>query len=124
MTRRMHNSATTPSGGERLMHVDSQEFPALMQGVRSSSDEAARALVDRYGDHILRIVRHKLHKKLRSKFDSADFVQAVWTSFFAMPLDEMRFQHPEELAAFLMQLARNKVVDAVRQRLQTGRYDV
>lgn len=106
------------------MQLDSQEFPALMERVRASSGDAARELVDRYGDHILRIVRHKLHKKLRSKFDSDDFVQAVWTSFFALPVEEMRFEHPEALAAFLMQLARNKVIDAVRQRLQTGRYDV
>lgn len=106
------------------MEVDSHDFPALMERVRASSEEAARELVDRYGDHILRVVRRKLHQKLRPKFDSADFVQAVWTSFFAMPMHQVHFERPEDLAAFLMRLARNKVVDAVRQRLQTARYDI
>ena len=95
-----------------------------MERVRTSPEDAARELVDKYGDHILRVVRRKLHQKLRSKFDSHDFVQAVWASFFALPPDRVKFERPEDLAAFLMQLARNKVVDAVRQRLQTARYDV
>jgi RNA polymerase sigma factor (sigma-70 family) len=80
--------------------------------------------VERYGAHILRIVRRKLNRCLRPKFDSADFVQAVWASFFALPLDRYRFDQSEALVAFLMGLARNKVVEVVRQRLQTQKYNV
>src|SRR6266852_4102522 len=99
-------------------------FQDLLQRARECCDESARELVERYGPHILRVVRRRLNKKLRSKFDSVDFVQAVWASFFALPMDRLQFERPQQLVDFLMGLARNKVVDAVRQRLETQKYDV
>src|SRR5262249_14283511 len=76
-----------PVGGQRgYTMVDSQqELRGLMERIRAGSQEAARELCDRYGSHILRVVRRKLDKKLRSKFDSVDFLQSVWTSFFVNP---------------------------------------
>ena len=104
---------------------DSQhEFKLLMQRVREGSEEAARELLRRYGEHILRVVRRKLHKKLRPKFDSCDFVQAVWASFFANAPRKYTFDHPQALIAFLVTLAQNKVVEAVRQRFQRQKYNV
>jgi DNA-binding NarL/FixJ family response regulator len=41
-----------------------------------------------------------------------------------MPSDRLQFAEPKELIDFLMGLARNKVVDAVRQRLETQKYNV
>src|SRR5262249_27573823 len=86
------------------------------------SEEAARELYERYGSHIRRIVRRNLNKKLRSKYDSSDFVQAVWASFFA---DEQarRLDNPEALMAFLGQVAKNKVVEVFRQR-HTEKYNI
>ena len=99
-------------------------FQDLLQRARESCDQSARELVDRYGPHILRVVRRRLNKRLRSKFDSVDFVQAVWASFFALPVAKYHFERPEQLVEFLVGLARNKVVDAVRQRLATQKYNV
>jgi RNA polymerase sigma-70 factor (ECF subfamily) len=99
-------------------------FQDLLQRARDCCDESARELVDRYGPHILRVVRRRLNKRLRSKFDSVDFVQAVWASFFALPIGKYHFERPEQLVEFLVGLARNKVVDAVRQRLVTQKYNV
>ena len=65
-----------------------------------------------------------MSRDLRSKFDSVDFVQAVWASFFAKVPRRQGFDHPQALMAFLVTLAQNKVVDAVRQRLQTQKYNV
>ena len=53
----------------------------LMRSVREGSEDAARMLFDRYAPHIRRVVRRKLHQKLRPQFDSVDFVQDVWASF-------------------------------------------
>lgn len=106
------------------MADDAREFAGLMQRVGAGSEGAAGELVGRYGAHILRIVRRQLNRKLRTKFDSADFVQAVWASFFALPLDRYNFEESATLAGFLYHLARNKVVEAVRQRLQTHKYNV
>jgi RNA polymerase sigma-70 factor (ECF subfamily) len=100
-----------------------EEFTDLMRRLRDGSEDAARELLDRYGEHILRVVRRKLSRELRSKFDSVDFVQAVWASFFA-GVPRRRFDRPEALMAFLVALAQNKVIDAVRQRMQTQKYNV
>jgi RNA polymerase sigma factor (sigma-70 family) len=95
-----------------------------MERLRKGSPEAARVLCERYGPHILRVVRRKLDKKLRAKFDSADFEQAVWASFFIDPTHQYSFKQPEELIAFLAELAHNKLVDALRQRYRTAKYNV
>lgn len=100
-----------------------EEFAALMRGVREGSEEAAKQLVDRYGPRILWVVRKRLPPKLRSKFDSVDFQQDVWASFFAEQSGKT-FDKPEALAAFLAKMARNKVLMAVRQRRQLQKYNV
>jgi RNA polymerase sigma factor (sigma-70 family) len=101
-----------------------QDFMRLMQRMSEGSEEAARELLGRYGEHILRVVRRRLNKKLRSKFDSVDFVQSVWASFFAKSPQRHHFECPEALFAFLGRLARNKVADATRKRTQVQKYDV
>jgi RNA polymerase sigma factor (sigma-70 family) len=106
------------------MSEKKDSFQELLQRARECCDESARELVDRYGPHILRVVRRRLNKRLRSKFDSVDFVQAVWASFFALPVSKYHFDRPEQLVEFLVGLARNKVVDAVRQRLATQKYNI
>jgi RNA polymerase sigma-70 factor (ECF subfamily) len=106
------------------MPENREEFAALMERLRGGSEDAARELLDRYGEHILRVVRRKLSRELRSKFDSVDFVQAVWASFFAGEPGRRRFDHPQALMAFLVTLAQNKVIDAVRQRMQTQKYNI
>jgi RNA polymerase sigma factor (sigma-70 family) len=109
---------------ERKMADQSPEFAGLMRRVCAGSQDAAGELVERYGAHILRIVRRKLNRRMRTKFDSADFVQAVWASFFALPLERYHLEQSEALVGLLFHLARNKVVEAVRQRLQTQKYNI
>lgn len=100
------------------------EFAPLLARVRDGDEEAARQLIETYGPHILRVVRRRLHRKLRSKFDSLDFVQAVWASFFARREEIGNFQQPEEIVAFLGAVATNKVIDETRARLQYRRWSV
>ncbi len=98
------------------------QFARLMREVRGGSAEAARELYVRYADHVRRVIRHNLHVKLRPKFDSLDFLQDVWNSFFAD--DRLEFRSPGELVSFLQQVAHNKVVDTFRQRMQTQKHDL
>jgi RNA polymerase sigma factor (sigma-70 family) len=113
----------TPEG-QGWMKDKLEEFAALMDRVRQGSEEAARELYQRYGRHLVRVVRTRLNKKLRSKFDSSDFTQAVWASFFAMAPHVELADRPETVVAFLVRMANNKVLDAVRQRLATAKYNV
>jgi RNA polymerase sigma factor (sigma-70 family) len=100
-----------------------RDFQELMLRVQQGSNEASRELLERYGPHVKRVVRQKLSRKLRAKFDSDDFAQAVWASFFAEPKRDLHFDRPEALLAYLLNLAQNKVVDVHRQR-QSLKYDI
>jgi RNA polymerase sigma-70 factor (ECF subfamily) len=101
-----------------------KEFRSLLERVRQGSEEAAWDLIEVYGPHILRVVRRKLNARMRPKFDSTDFVQAVWASFFTSRSQILRFNQPEELIAFLAAMARNKVITEVRRRLIHEKYNI
>jgi RNA polymerase sigma-70 factor (ECF subfamily) len=106
------------------MSQTENEFANLMKRVQEGSKEAAQELHATYGEHVLRVVRQKLNRKLRTKFDSIDFVQDVWASFFHDIPASSNFKTPDDLIAFLCAMARNKVVDAVRMRTRTQKYNV
>ncbi len=100
------------------------DFCKLMGRVAEGSEDAAWELVTRYGEEIRRAVRRVLNVKLRPKFDSLDFVQLVWKSFFRVRNNCNRFHRPEELAAYLVTMARNKVGLEARRRLSTEKYNI
>ena len=100
------------------------EFDRLMRDVRDGSQEAAWELLERVGPHVERVVHKLLNRELRSKFDSMDFVQAVWASFFVNRREIATFTHPEQLIRFLVSMARNKVIGEHRRRLLTIKRDV
>jgi RNA polymerase sigma factor (sigma-70 family) len=100
-----------------------RSFAALLERVCDGSEDAAREFVAIYGPPILRVVRRQMNKCLRSKYDSIDFEQSVWASFFAQDLRAHKFEGRNGLVTYLVALARNKVIDAMRQR-QTGKFNV
>lgn len=101
--------------------ADTVEFAELMRQVRDGSEDAIRQLLDQYGDDVLRVIRRKLMKRLRTQYDSDDFYQAVWGSFFARRELLSQFDSPHQLMAFLRSMAGNKVIDEVRHRLRQKR---
>lgn len=105
------------------MSQEEDGFRRLIQRVRDGDAESALELLERYSPHVLRLIRRRLSGGLRAKFDSADFVQAVWVDFFceSQPRD---FHCPEDLIRFLVTLARNKLYDELRRRTQSERYNV
>ena len=55
-------------------------------------------------------------KLLRSRFDSLDFLQSVWGSFFRRVQDgPADFEDARHLVAFLAKAAKNKVIDEYRR---------
>jgi RNA polymerase sigma-70 factor (ECF subfamily) len=99
-------------------------FRGLIWRVREGSEDAAWELVQQYGEAIRRAVRRALNERMRSKFDSLDFVQIVWNSLFRVREKLDRFDRPEELTAYLVAMARNKVGMEIRRRLMTQKYNV
>lgn len=108
----------TPSIG------DIDGFADLMRRVRAGSEQAAWKLVQDYGGYIRRAVRRVLNQKLRPKFDSLDFVQLVWQSFFRMREQVERFEDPRHFVAYVAGMANNKVRMEIRRRMATEKHDV
>lgn len=106
------------------MTNDREQFLNLMQRVRAGEEDAVRELLSIYGEHIYRSIRRRLNRALRSKFDSSDFAQAVWGSFFANRDVVQGFDRPEALVAFLARMANNKVIEECRRRLGTAKHDI
>ena len=62
------------------------------------------------------MVRRQLPRLLRSRFDSLDFLQSVWGSFFRrMRTAPTEFEDSRHLVAFLARAAKNKVIDEYRR---------
>src|SRR5262245_48767837 len=95
------------------------DFVRLMARVQAGDADAARTLYEEYGPYIVRAVRRRLAMRLRSQFDSIDFAQDVWASFFATAPDKYDLTHPRQLISLLTAIARHKVIDAVRQRVES-----
>jgi RNA polymerase sigma factor (sigma-70 family) len=106
------------------MAEDDQQFADLLRQVAAGSEDAARQLIDRHRNRIYQVIRRRLNKELRSKFDSHDFFQAVWASFFADRELIGTFRRPEKLVAYLGAVAANKVVEENRRRFTTRKHDI
>lgn len=94
----------------------STRFRKLLLDVATGVPNAADTIVSQYGVYILRAVRRRMNRGIREQYDSEDFVQAVWASFFGRLSIVCRFVTEDELAGFLCRIASNKVIDAGRRR--------
>jgi RNA polymerase sigma factor (sigma-70 family) len=111
------------------MNEELAEFRALMDRAKAGCHAARRELYNQYGPVVLRVVRRRLHPKMRPQFDSQDFTQDVWASFFHLAPDRFEFAGPDELAGFLEGMAKHKVgmqyrrkMQGVRENLDRDRY--
>jgi RNA polymerase sigma-70 factor (ECF subfamily) len=101
------------------------EFTDLMRRARAGDQAAIRDFLSRFEQEVRMMVRARLPKKLRTQFDSLDFVQAVWQSFFVnRPLDSPDFEKVEHLRGFLAGVVRNKVFEQHRRLTRTAKYDL
>jgi DNA-directed RNA polymerase specialized sigma24 family protein len=106
---------------KKAISDEDKRFHELMRQVRLGSEDAVRELLDLYGKHIIHVVRRRLHREMRSKFDSQDFVQAVWASFFTKPCLNASFENPKKLIVFLAEVASNKVIEEWRKRYKINK---
>jgi RNA polymerase sigma-70 factor (ECF subfamily) len=99
-------------------------IPELLARIRSGDEGAARELLTRYEPKVRLVVRRQLPRLLRSRFDSIDFLQSVWGSFFhKIQTGPTDLKEEQNLIAFLAWAARNKVIDEYR-RAATQKQDV
>jgi RNA polymerase sigma-70 factor (ECF subfamily) len=82
---------------------------------RGDSSAAERALLA-YEPYLRMAVRRRLSGALRAKLDSLDIVQSVWADLLAGAMHAgWRFTDRSHLRAFLVKVARNRLVDRCRQ---------
>jgi RNA polymerase sigma-70 factor (ECF subfamily) len=98
--------------------VESFVFAALLQGIRAGDEQAAQELLARYELVVRREVRARLRDgRLRRLFDSADFCQSVFASFFVRAAaGQYDLDHPGQLLNLLLDMARRKLAFCLRQQ--------
>lgn len=106
------------------MSQENSEFRQVIQRVCAGSQEATCTLIETYGPHIQRVIRRRLNQRMRSKFDSVDFVQMVWASIFAEREKMAGFTEPDELIRYLATLAQRKLLQESRRRLHGQKHNV
>lgn len=95
---------------------ESPEIREFLERIQQGDQEAARELLSRYEPEVRLVVRRQLPRLLRSRFDSLDFLQSVWGSFFRRVRDgATAFEDSRHLVAFLARAAKNKVIDEYRR---------
>lgn len=108
---------TTIAAPAQPVDVD-DDLAGFLARIREGDQDAARDLLNRYEAEVRLVVRRQLPRLLRSRFDSLDFLQSVWGSFFRRvraangPFD---FDDSRHLVAFLARAAKNKVIDEYRR---------
>jgi RNA polymerase sigma factor (sigma-70 family) len=100
------------------------ELRQFLARIRDGDEDAARDLLLRYEAKVRLVVRRQLPRLLRSRFDSQDFVQSIWGSFFRrIKSSPTELDGIENLIGFLARAARNKVIDEYR-RASSAKQDV
>jgi RNA polymerase sigma-70 factor (ECF subfamily) len=91
-------------------------FADLMARAKAGEVEAVEQFLGQFDREVRLMVRARLPRALRQRYDSVDFVQAVWQSFFQdMGNDGPRFVNPAHLRAYLGGVVRNKVNEENRR---------
>jgi RNA polymerase sigma factor (sigma-70 family) len=92
------------------------DLPLLLEACRRGDSAAAAELVRRYLPHVRAAVRRRLAGGMRLRFDSQDFAQDVWLSFFRAAIDRVDLRDERTLIAYLSQMARTKVAEEYRHQ--------
>ena len=109
--------------GAKTMNTP-EEFANLMERVRRGSAEAIKEVVDRFGSHILAVVRRRLVQKLRLQVRLDRFHPGCLGLLLCRAAGADRLPNAQALAAFLAKMAQNKVIEVLRLRLGGKRYNV
>jgi RNA polymerase sigma-70 factor (ECF subfamily) len=95
-------------------------FIYLIRRAKAGDPASIQAFVSRYEWEVRVMVRARLPKRLRTRFDSTDFVQVVWQSFFSdLPDKTPDFENERHLRAYLAGVVRNKVGEQFRRLTRT-----
>jgi RNA polymerase sigma factor (sigma-70 family) len=108
--------ATVDALKESESGCEGEDIRDFLRRIHDGDEDAARDLLTRYEAEVRLVVRRQLPRLLRSRFDSLDFLQSVWGSFFhRVRTTPTEFDDGRHLVAFLARAAKNKVIDEYRR---------
>lgn len=100
-------------------HFDSStpDITSIVSRAAAGDAEAVQLLLSRYSNVIERELRtQRRFQGLQSRLDPDDIAQSVWRCFFsALVGGELVFREPDEVAAFLCRLTRNRIESQFRK---------
>jgi RNA polymerase sigma factor (sigma-70 family) len=104
---------------------NNDEFNNLLKRAKAGDEGAIRDFLSQFEQDVQTMVRSRLPRKLRTRFDSTDFVQAVWQSFLVDRAQESQdFDDVEHFRGYLFGMVRNKVGEQHRRLTRTGKSDI
>lgn len=93
-----------------------EHLDELIEKLNGGDVEAAERAFLAYEPYLRMAIRRQLNGPLRSKLDTMDIVQSVWADVLVGFRDAgWRFTDRSHLRAFLMKVARNRLIDRRRQ---------
>jgi RNA polymerase sigma factor (sigma-70 family) len=108
--------------GPRMKLDTDDPLDVLLERLTRGDAEAAETIFLAYEPVLRIVVRRMLPARLRSRFDSMDIVQSVWTDLLRGFRDAgWRFANREHLRAFLIKATRNRYL--ARQRKHRPQLD-
>lgn len=99
-------------------------FRELTERLKNGSDDAFEEILERFGPYVMRSVRRSLDRRLRARFDSQDFVQAVWMTVHEHRDRLAECASPDSLMALLVTIAQRKVRYQFRRHLQAQKQNI
>lgn len=103
---------------------DEEAFRDLTDRLKGGSESAFEEILQRYGPYVMRSVRRSLDRRLRARFDSQDFAQAVWMTAHEHRDRLAACTSPESLMALLVTIAQRKVRYEFRRHLQAEKQNI
>lgn len=95
--------------------IEQEKFRQLLDACRQNDPAACAELVRLYLPLVRIAVRRRLTVVMRTRFDSTDFTQEVWQSFFKLAVNRQAFNCERSLIAYLCEMARMKVLEEYRR---------
>jgi len=96
--------------------MSAKHLDELIEKLNGGDVRAAERAFLAYEPYLRMAVRRQLSRGLRSKLDSMDIVQSVWADVLvSFRRAGWRFTDPAHLRAFLVKVARNRLIDRRRE---------
>ncbi len=90
----------------------------LSEGLDGTAAATAEEIFRAYEPYLRMVVRRQMTPRLRTRFDSRDVVQSVWSETLLRARDgqrQFRLPDPPRLRAFLVRLVLNRFIDFYRR---------